>query len=130
MRVCKLNKYMLQNHTTSLELSKQLKVAGCPQESEFYWADDFINPFVFPATEKEKWQNSISDTGYFRIYSAYLSSEIGEMWKKKNIDEPLPHIGQDGWYWYKGEQLKKEKTEADCRAKMLLFLIKEGIVKF
>jgi len=42
----------------------------------FYWADDDIRPFLVPASEKEKWKNSISDTGYFRVIAAPLASEI------------------------------------------------------
>lgn len=124
---------MIENHVTSLSLSKQLKEAGCPQISEFYhilvWGRWFVDRVKNP-----------SDYDNDNICSAYLSSELGEL---------LPHIikapygdeyreqivnvykRKDDWLASAGlfyEELAKNECEA--KAEMLLHLIKQGLVKF
>jgi len=153
---------MIENHVTSLELSKKLKELGVKQSSFFYWtetdnaAGTGYDAYVFSGEDAMAWASP------FR-YSAFLSSELGELlppkidiengdkqftnggiWKEEahlvcgkfKTPEPL-----QAWYCdyqiyrpkpydkqfelYHGE---KAVTEADARAKMLIYLIQQRLV--
>ena len=114
----------LEKQVCSLELAKRLKELRVEQESLFSW-------FEVPGYKGSYDIVFHSDSASYmkKMAAAFTVAELGEMWKKWNIDEPLPHIGQNGWYWYRGETEIREKTEANARAKMLIHLIEKGLVK-
>jgi len=60
---------MNEKLVTSRELSLRLKEAGCPQESEFYWVPT-KGGFTLSTMKV-----SLSK----KVYSAYLSGELGEL---------------------------------------------------
>ncbi len=95
---------------------------GVKQESLWYWIAD-------KKTGETDLSNGKPIVKGLEFYSAFTVAELGEMWKKNDIDEPLPHIGVDGWYSYRGENEVKEKTEANARAKMLIFLLENKLTK-
>jgi len=135
----------MNNHLTSLELSKKLKELGVKQDSEFYWIDGEL------LTQKEIVLIQLRIKAYPKankiyIYSAFLSSELGD-----ELPEFLPGPNGDwgGWslviskhsdmngytewsigYQKGAAQLKLEKiadTEADARAEMLVYLIENNL---
>jgi len=141
-------------HVVSLELARQMKEAGFPQVSEFYWilCDEFDAKIVtkdgpidelcedsefsydppsvkYDLLEDEK-NGDLSDD--IKIYSAYFASELGE-WLNK--------IGADLFIKAYGEVFNFKGTGSvgllgvinlirlpDMSAKMLLYLAKEGLI--
>jgi hypothetical protein len=69
----------LQDICVNLELAKQLKEAGYPQESLFYWVvynDDDLDSFMNIVVSKNEIQEIVVPPRYF--LAASTSSEIGE----------------------------------------------------
>lgn len=140
----------LEQQVCSLELSKKLKELGVKQESLFYWKErrgigaEYTSDFGDPELRISPHHVSSliamepdrkPDGQFTRTFSAFTVAELGEMlslsvWTKKNIDGKW-----QGWKPEAGmftpESLKAwtSETEADARAKMLINLIEQGIVK-
>jgi len=137
----------LEEQVVSLKLAKRLKELGVKQLSIFYWDVDYPNGIDFDfenasicirqshafLRDDEGIPVSILQAG---LFSAFTVAELGEI---------LPHNiytwHKDGdWYCSLPNDedcldSSKEKTfnydskEADARAKMLIHLIEQGIVK-
>ena len=133
----------MKKHVTSLELSKKLKELGVKQESEFYWVKNIqgITELYF--------NGNPTSAPIYVIYpdaiSAFLSSELGEM---------LPYLveGKDKNFFYETGKCEKnnrycrehevgysregydvlysitDNTEANARAKMLIYLIENNLI--
>lgn len=125
---------MIQDHVTSLELSKQLYEAGIVVESEFWWCNRGVIPNEYP-----EWE--IMCKHYTRSekikHPAPLSSELGELLPKKCSYYP----GRDNdWccHYQDGSPAELSRpflvhreysdTEANARAKMLLYLKEKGLL--
>lgn len=126
---------MLSNHVTNLELSQQLAKLGVKQETIFWWG-----------TESEQEPRICTDLNHYDdensniICSAFLSSELGEMLPPAIVmdkyENPLHLACFSSGESYsvqlldvdKYERVKwfDAKTEADCRAKMLIYLIENS----
>lgn len=117
----------MENHVTSLELSKKLKELGVKQESLFWW--QHFDEMVGAGTVQKVDYWRVTDGAYRDGFiSAFLSSELGEM---------LPSIN---WQTYKEKgkwiltnhqntiEAVEEFTESNCRAKMLIYLIENNII--
>lgn len=123
----------LESQVVSLELAKRLKELGVPQESLFYWgmisSDNGGNGnyclFRFGSDEYEMCSFTAS---------AFTVAELGEMlpwqtgfykneagdWRIAFTTHPNEVYTPNNVY---GD------TEADARAKMLIYLIENGLVK-
>jgi hypothetical protein len=112
-------KRQLKRQLTSLELSKVLKDLGVKQESLFYWHNPFNDDYWEPTASKRAYieKKNVNPENY----SAFTVSELGEMLRWENLyifgtpKELLHHI--DG-----------KNTEADARAKMLIYLLEKKMV--
>lgn len=128
---------MIDQHVTSLEISKRMKELGFEQKSIFAYAisgdeDDkevvelIMTPGTYSAT----------------FYSAYLSSEMGEI-LPGNIDGDIfvTQKGMLGRLWYcsmKTHNIDKDglstkhqenaDTECNARGLMLIYLRENGII--
>ena len=140
----------LQDICVSLELAKQLKEAGYPQEGAlFYWIGDEENHVRFNLGNFDA-----SET--MDCYAAPTASEIGEKlpkmytqkkngpdnvrwfpvyyWTSNEIFYAIWHKSGEGLsykskYEQNNESIKFEAgTEADAGAKMYLYLKKEGLI--
>ena len=125
----------------SLELSKQLKEAGYKQEGLWWWVN-FFNK------DKNSWEiiseiriklNSIRKECIFNVASTvaelgerlpqfYYTKKAKEGWRV--MEEQTSLACKDTWL----KATSKQKgifadTEADARAKMWLYLKKEGLLK-
>lgn len=113
----------LEDQVCSLELAKKLKELGVPQNSYFSWlvASDGERLMTNPVNNTYK---------YFEQCSAYLASELGEMllplipvqiegvWQAPSPkDQTVQKLGK-----------VKEVTEADARAKMLIYLLENNLL--
>ena len=125
---------ILEKQVTSLELSKRMKELGFPQESLFYWSN-----------------NGSEDWRIVKIYdfkvdkrsdvSAYTVAELGEMLYKNILagDNVLYSI-ECVWEkntpiirYFNNDLLKRlaseiAETEADARAKMLIYLKENNLI--
>lgn len=117
---------MLENHVTSLELSKRLKELGVKQESLFYWVD------------KKGWALQDRKPIYCNIetcecveisyLSAFLASELGEVLGTQAQVWRHPK----GWvaeHFLSGDKQFVENSMPDAIAKCLIYLAKKGIIK-
>lgn len=130
----------LESQVTSLELSKKLKQLGVKQESIFVWEyyDDQCHGIKYlPYSVIPDIYNK------FQIYSAFTVSELGNILPKTlkdNLGDVFelhccfdPKGGCYVFYVIDGEHIEHESkcdySEANARAKMLIYLIENGMVK-
>lgn len=122
----------LEQQVVSLELAKRLKELGVKQESYFCYALKEANEYgqsleIDNPPLAHKTGNWDTDT----FVSAFTVAELGEMcptymqtYKAKDYPE---------WYCSTlstrgGEHQLEANTEADARAKMLIYLIENGLM--
>ena len=120
----------LEQQVCSLELSKKLKELGVKQESLWYWKCEKTNETEFYELDIQK----SDDLLFYKVISAFTVAELGKMlsiWAVSKVtgsDRGQP----DEWECATitdPTKFYREKTEADARAKMLIHLIEQGIVK-
>jgi len=134
-----------EDQFSNLELSKRLEELGVKQESLFYWwvceekAHTYINcPDLIPKIIDCKPKNLSG-------YSAFTASELGAMLPsiiptetptKQDLKIDICKDINNRWltaYFYNFNLPPKViiigDTEADSRAKMLIYLIENGLIK-
>ncbi len=123
----------LEQQVTSLELSKRLKELGVKQESLFYWSEngnliteEEYNNFV-------DWVDSVGKPDNYSVeqhYSAYTVAELGEILSsyQQGIMPSWNANFDHGWYFKGHGYTIHEKTEADARAKMLIYLLEHNLI--
>lgn len=147
----------LKDQVCSLKLAKQLKELGVEQESLFYWSDESTPKESTKYEIQYKNYTIIKHGRKSEYYSAFTVAELGEgelLPRMIKIDEERYFYSQfreeDKGEWQsnyesyndKGKSLKfllgpqeddtythiTEKTEADARAKMLVYLIENKLI--
>lgn len=135
----------LEHQVSSLELSKKLKELGVKQKSLFYWENKWAG-----SSDEDAGKDVISygNSGYhtMRLCSAFTVAELGEM-----LPDNIKHKGNS--YWMKTNKSKLSSgeiyhvvyyednhpiyggiisftadTEADARAKMLVYLLENKLI--
>ena len=134
----------LEDQVCSLELAKKLKELGVKKESLFYWADGelVIGTDVDLLLENNKTRSLAWDAMYieldnFEIYSAFTVAELGEMipycYNSMRCNGKDSENKEDFYVCYdldEGfENSQSEKTEANARAKMLIYLIENKFIE-
>jgi len=140
----------LESQVCSLELAKQLKELGVEKSSLFYWGA-YENPLSGIVSEKtcsdDDWDIYYCDDKTYKKcppdwdYPAYTVAELGEMLPdilKENFTLWMKKY-ENSWvydYSYKSisitgdcETIFSDKTEANARAEMLIWLIENGHMK-
>lgn len=139
---------MIENHVTSLELSKQLKELGVKQESIFFWVKySGVHPSgnsyncehqIWGISEVEQALEDIekeeSEFEAFEHTSAFLSSELGELLKNNGVtcNWQLDTDGTWKWTAYQPSRLNSsfnDEAECNARAKMLIYLTQQRLAK-
>ena len=125
----------LEKQVASLDLSKKLKELGVKQKSIFYWTYDHRGPNTENnddrSWELEYIENPKQELEGVENCSAFTVAELGEM---------LPnhahswHVPEGEWYcsWKKlpnGHPSFIADTEADARAKMLIYLLENRLLQ-
>ena len=129
----------IEEQVCSVELAKKLKEIGVGQESYWYWAQGthYTDPFtnLVDHYDAEKMKENVA--GQWEKYSAFTVAELGEMLQK------WIWICKDSTYFCTGYALNPDPsksmcekmpvemcgaidgatTEADARAKMLVYLM-------
>jgi len=117
----------LKNQVCSLELSKQLEKLGVKQNSFWYWFNPFKNQ-GWELVRYLEWDFNM----HHEFYRAYSVAELGEMLPedyKITLMKDNREITVGLWNldkkWGKERHCSnfEAKTEADARAKMLIYLI-------
>jgi hypothetical protein len=116
----------LEQQVVSLELARKLKELGMKQESLFYWLD----------MRDSNWKSWILDNAtpeQLRLFpeqyvSAFTVAELGEI--NKATAECAWNEQEQEWIVYKenGARLDTANTEADARAKMLIYLLENKLM--
>lgn len=128
----------LSQQVTSLELSKRLKELGVKQESLFYWASEGTFGRKFKSEYK------LNDRRYIDIYeeirsldyiSAFTATELGEMLPKLTVScLTLNGKKEESAVCYLDTSFESKRvykmadTEADARAKMLIYLLENKLI--
>ena len=132
----------LENQVVSLGLAKKLKELGVKQESLFWWWELYQGP---DQGFDPKYFLGFGKTVGVEVYiSAFTVAELGEMLPDYIAGEHLYSYQQArSWadpkkprhrlcYWFMGDiELYSVdcNNEADARAKMLIYLIENGLIK-
>ena len=110
----------LENQVCSLELAKKLKELGVKQESYFYWQE-----FEGQVALRSAYRGN--ELPRDDRYSAFTVAELGEMLPM--IYTPVKDINgfKEKWLWVNNKAEKHwENTEADARAKILIYLLENN----
>jgi len=117
----------LENQVCCLDLSKRLKELGVKQESYFYWNTEFSKPKVVDRTR------IVTAPIYFgdKYVSSFTVAELGEMLPENTSTFKEP-VGKREWVCTRNEPSVmlsfRENTEADARAKMLVYLLENKLI--
>jgi hypothetical protein len=133
----------IEDQVCSLELSKQLKGIGVKQESLFFW----IITGCEKCTEKNELVYAYKADGNppNNCYSAFTASELGEFlpffieYKDKKYWYHTGKVNKNNEYYNEHEVnytyneeatigLLRGNTEADARAKMLIYLLENNLM--
>lgn len=128
----------IEDQVCSLKLSKRLRELGAPQNSLFYWS--FCNDCAEEYGKKGiEVGYDLSDSPHGEKWSAFTVAELGEMLPEslENPDEDdqiIPLICEKNDYGWELSYSHSYfhilcKTEADARARMLIFLLETGIIQ-
>lgn len=116
----------LEQQVCSLELAKKLKELGFEQDSLWYWT--FITPMgatrSFAIKEDSNWYLKRDRRFHDSYVSAYTVAELGEMLSETTYGFPLYDQGNKKWFSCLGKTI----TEADARAKMLIYLKENNLL--
>lgn len=125
----------IENQVSNLDLSRRLKELGVPQESLYSW--------LIASDGARLMNNPVLDTyKYFERYSAFTVSELGEMlpagikglgitvhqFQEHKLDEKTWFIAYTDYFSGVVEGEQRDENEANCRAKMLVYLIEHSII--
>jgi hypothetical protein len=126
----------IENHVTSLKLSKRLHELGVRQKSLFCWITN---------QRTNKWTVVYGSNHSFDLaYPAYLASELGEMlpqiinikgishkWLSAKYDRDEMTVWEATLKTYQQENLKffPADNEANARAKMMIYLLENDLIK-
>lgn len=110
----------LEQQCCSLELAKKLKELGVKQESLFvWWVYDNGEADIIDSSQKFE-KGRIKDFHF----SAFTVAELGDM--LPNTEECISRKEPNEKEWRCGNQI--ESTEADARAKMLIYLLENNLI--
>lgn len=139
----------LEQQVCSLDLARRLKELGVKQEHQFQWlkiADGGIpqsGNFLSLWVDNTRYfiSESFYETNFYKIhqeidiveeYSAFTVAELGEILPAQSCSaKKLASQGGDQWgcVWPPTKYVSYADTEADARAKMLVYLLENGLLK-
>ena len=116
----------LENQVCSLESAKRLKELSVNKDSLYYWYNCTDHPGEWRITDIKLNNDLDKET------SAYTVAELGEMLPSGLVTSGRKY--KDIFMCVYGNPeidlvFKEEKTEAEARAKMLIYLLENNIIK-
>ena len=123
----------LENQVCGLDLAKRLKELGVKQESLFWWVDAYENYKITSEAYNEDWvvrseKNGFSNISDDKKCSAFTVAELGEM-LPENVCWRDYRKGYGKWGFNWGDFRAEADTEANARAKMLVYLLENKLIK-
>lgn len=125
----------LEQQVTSLELSNKLKTLGVKQESYFHHYKG-VGGWFYLGDNADLMNNAV-DFGrmtapQFESYAAFTVGELGEMLP----DDTKSYRSGGNWFCWAFKKMRhgnedlieQADTEADARAKMLVYLIESKLI--
>jgi hypothetical protein len=116
----------LEEQIVSLELAKKLKELNVKQESYFHWYryDGSSNANEF------KIGRAVTPASNLEITSAFTVAELGEMLPhdcrtRRSVDEKGKWLVDT----LRSDRFFRAATEADARAKMLIYLLEKKLIE-
>lgn len=115
---------------SNLQLSKKLAELGVKQESLFWWVwfsgnhPEGIDGAYYIINNQELKESTVGK--FSNAISAFTVAELGEMLPSRFLNKSGKTVS-DRWFTNFAEELYY-KTEADARAKMLIYLIENKLV--
>ncbi len=123
----------LEQQVVSLELAKRMKELGFKQESLFEWISI---PYLDKWEVSKRWGNRIGP-------SAYTVAELGEFlpfcidsndytYQYETAKTEKDDLTEHSLYYTDGKRmmyLQRDKIETDVRAKMLIYLVRHGLME-
>ena len=143
----------ISKQVVSLDLSKKLKELGVKQESLWYWVKydetnenykDYIVKDWFLLPDCGETSCNGEDWAYIKeeTYSAFTVAELGEMLPYKiptsefyltigkgKLEYFVYYVTQNNWQYYYNGISFHNKTEANARAKMLIYLLENKLME-
>jgi len=111
----------LGNQVVSLKLAKCLKELNCKQESLWWWIIRAEGNPIIVGKDKRYTTTFISSS-----YSAFTVAELGELLPKDYYSQ----FNGDQWMCLKeAQRIEFANTEANARAKMLIWLIENKMME-
>ncbi len=120
----------LENQVCSLTLAQRLKELGVKQESLFYWAKWESKPTSKKWGVVSKLRHSYDGREPEHYVSAFTVAELGEMLlNHRNIRHRFVNAGEGKrWVTSNDERNYFADTEADARARMLIYLLENNLI--
>lgn len=121
----------LEQQVCSLELAKKLKELGVKQESFAYWFSQTyaVEPVLIYGEGAERvfanWNGKKPPTSNGGLNSAFTVAELGEMLPPYGVTRKCP---MGDWHCGDSELGIKADTEADARAKLLIYLLENKLL--
>jgi hypothetical protein len=121
-----------EDQVCSRVLATRLQRLGVKQESLFIWTLGIVDGYCLGLREIQEPDIGPNDCAAFTV------AELGEMMAGKFIGAYSTMVKKEWWVsggeWKAGnpgqyKRLETAATEADARAKMLVYLIEQGLVK-
>jgi len=121
-----------ENQVCSFELSQELEKLGVKQNSIFYWRKYSLckNTNLYYIPNKETDLLILSGKLEYN-YSAFTVAELGEMLQLDKIEWLVcskDPVSKEFVLNYRNEIIKSD-TEANARAKMLIYLLENNLIK-
>jgi hypothetical protein len=115
----------LEQQVCSLELAKRLKELGVEQSSLYYWVSQKSDDDCILSTETQFIYGDAPDFSmapYPVVYSAFTVAELGELLLPNHYSVKQNVAHERKWYSTNddGYISSNQKTEADCRALLLI----------
>lgn len=126
----------LEDQVCNLELSRRLKELGVKQDAFYSWyeATDRDDDERLNRTDENCPTCNLPKQPFEEKIAAFTVAELGEMlgdWQfgVRNYGATCTLWAQEPGQENRGIPMMTETTEADARAKMLIYLIEQGLVK-
>jgi len=113
----------IEQQVPSLELCKRLKELGYPQNSLFYWVIEELHQEFAIVVYRCGCEKGLITS---KSYSAPTVAELGEMLPPKQPNFPIKF---DKWRTIMGNfEVISADTEADARAKVMIYLLENKLI--
>lgn len=123
----------LESQVTSLELSKRLKELNVKQESLFYWcaiSSENPHPCYVDTMQESSELSAFTSSEIIEMLPKYITKDNTEFYYLQypswHCDKWIITYGNSFERWKSKEQ--EDVSEVNARAKMLIYLIENGMI--